>query len=206
MNNICKISNNQYIYRLTITVLGVVLIGIAVAFFRGSGFGTDPFTSMNLAISKMLGSSLGVFQLKVNIGLFAIILIVARKYIGIGTIVNMVFVGFISDFFSLIIPNVYNIELRIMFTIIGVTVICLGVALYSSADFGVAPYDAIGWIVEDISNQKINFKVSRIVTDAICVLIGMHYGSVIGINTIIMVFFTGPLVQFFKQKICNLKK
>ena len=161
---------------------------------------------MNLAISKMLGSSLGVFQLKVNIGLFAIILIVARKYIGIGTIVNMVFVGFISDFFSLIIPNVYNIELRIMFTIIGVTVICLGVALYSSADFGVAPYDAIGWIVEDISNQKINFKVSRMVADAICVLIGMHYGSVIGINTIIMVFFTGPLVQFFKQKICNLKK
>ena len=86
------------------------------------------------------------------------------------------------------------------------TVICLGVALYSSADFGVAPYDAIGWIVEDVTNQKINFKISRIVTDAICVLIGMYYGSIIGINTIIMVFFTGPLVQFFKQKIYNLKK
>lgn len=206
MNNICNISDNQYIYRLKLTIIGVVLIAIGVAFLKGSGLGIDPFTSMTLSISEAIKSSLGVFQLKVNIGLFFIVLLAGRKYIGVGTIVNMVFVGFIVDFLSLIIPNAYNIELRIMFTIIGIIITCLGVALYSSADLGVAPYDAIGWIVEDVTNHKIKFKVSRIFTDAICVLIALYYGGLIGINTAIMVFFTGPLVDFFKQKICNLKR
>lgn len=205
MNNICNITDNQYVYRLKFTIIGVIIIAIGVTFLKESGFGMDPFTSMNLGVSQAIKSSLGVFQLKVNIGLFVIMLLTGRRYIGVGTITNMVFIGFMVDFFSLIIPNVYNIEFKIIFTVIGIIITCLGVALYSSADLGVAPYDAFGWIVEDITNQKIKFKVTRIFTDAICVLIGLHYGGPIGVNTAIMVFFTGPLVEFFKQKICNLK-
>lgn len=198
-------NNNQFIYRLKLTFFGVILIGIGVAFLRGSGLGTDPFTMMNLGISKIIGISLGVFQLKLNLALFFIVLILGRKYIGIGTITNMVLVGFISDLFSLFISNGYSIEVRIILTVLGIITICLGVSIYSSANFGVAPYDAIGWVIEDVTNHRIKFKISRIATDTICVIIGLYYGSIIGVNTFIMVFCTGPLVQFFTQKISNYK-
>lgn len=72
-------NNNQFIYRLKLIFLGVILIGIGVAFLRGSGFGTDPFTMMNLGINKIIGISLGVFQLKLNVVLFFIVLILGRS-------------------------------------------------------------------------------------------------------------------------------
>ena len=202
MNNI---NDEQLIYRVVVMFLGVLLIGIGIAFLRGSEFGTDPFTAMNLGISKMRGISLGVFQLEVNIILFIIVFLLGRKYIGLGMITNMVLVGFISDVFSTIISSGYTMEIRILFTVLGIIITCLGVAIYSSVNLGISPYDAIGWIVEDMTKHKLNFKISRIVTDIICIVIGISFGSIISINTIIMAFFTGPLVQFFTQKIIKLK-
>lgn len=114
-------------------------------------------------------------------------------------------VGFISNLFSLFISDGYSIEVGIILTILGIIMICLGVSIYSSANFGVAPYDAIGWVIEDVTNHRIKFKISRIVKDTICVIIDLYYGSIIVLNTFIMVFCTGPLVQFFTQKISNYK-
>lgn len=186
--------------------LGVLFIGIGIAFLRKSGFGVDPFTCMNLGISKKMGISLGVFQLILNLFLFGIMILYGNRYIGIGMIANMVLVGFISDFFTkLFIYNENIFLIKIIYMLIGCTVICLGVSIYSSANMGLAPYDAFGWVIEDLTNHKISFKLTRVVTDVICIGIGILYGSVIGINTIIMAFFTGPLVEFFTQRLINTK-
>lgn len=179
------------IRRTNIMFIGVLLIGLGIAFLRGSGFGTDPFTAMNLGISQTLGISLGVYQLGLNIVLFFIVLVLGKKYIGLGMITNMVIVGFVSDFFAKIIATPHSLEMRIIFTILGVTIICLGVAMYSCANLGLAPYDAIGWIVDDITNQRINFKKTRIFTDIICVVLAITFDSIVSINTIVMAFCTG---------------
>ena len=53
-------------------VIGVVLIGFCVFLLKLSGFGTDPFSSMNMAVSEYLSISFGIWQLGVNIVLFSI--------------------------------------------------------------------------------------------------------------------------------------
>ncbi|MGL5694434.1 MAG: YczE/YyaS/YitT family protein [Peptostreptococcaceae bacterium] len=186
-------------------LLGVLLIGIGIAFLRGSGFGTDPFTGMNIGVSNMIGTSLGVYQLCLNILLLIIVIYFDKSYIGLGMICNMVFVGFISDYFAQIIGNSYSLDIRILFTLIGVVITCLGVSLYSSANLGIAPYDAIGWIIESKSNYKLSFKTSRILTDLICIVAALLVNGPVSINTIIMAFCTGPLVTFFTRKIENTK-
>lgn len=40
--------------RLAVMAAGVVCIGIGSGLFRYSGFGADPFTTMNLGISSLL--------------------------------------------------------------------------------------------------------------------------------------------------------
>lgn len=198
-------NKNQLVCRTIAMFFGVFLIGFGIAFLRGSDFGADPFTCMNLGISNSLGISLGVFQLILNIFLFIIIVLCGKKYIGIGMIANMTLVGFISDFFTKFISNGDIFIVKIIYILIGVVVVCLGVSIYSSANLGVAPYDAFGWVVEDLTNTKVSFKVTRIVTDIICIIIGIFFNSVVGMNTIIMAFFTGPLVQFFTQKLVKPK-
>lgn len=57
-----------------------------------------------------------------------------------------------------------------------------------------APYDALGVQIHEIS--KVSFKLCRITTDLICVIIALIFGGNIGIGTVITAFGTGPFVQF----------
>ena len=61
-------------------------------------------------------------------------------------------------------------------------------------ELGSAPYDALGVQIHEIS--KVPFKLCRITTDLICVIIALIFGGNIGIGTVITAFGTGPFVQF----------
>ena len=80
----------------------VILMGFALSFLNRTGFGTDPCTAMNLGISAKFGLSLGTWQLLFNLILFVIVLWKDKSQIGIGTIANMVLVGYAMDFFTCI--------------------------------------------------------------------------------------------------------
>ena len=85
--------------RILLMVTGILLIGLCVSFLRIAGFGVDPFSGMNLAISGFIGWSFGNWQLVINIVLLIIVFFTVRHCIGLGTIINMVFVGYIADFY-----------------------------------------------------------------------------------------------------------
>ena len=169
---------------------------------------------MNYGISGLLGVSFGNLQLVVNIILFILMLFVGRKYIGLGTLGNMVGVGYVADLVSYIFANlgmehVDSIVLRVVLLLVGVVVTCFGVGLYTDVALGISPYDALAYIIEDAINGKIKFKWLRVITDIFCVIVGVTTavlsnfasGNVIGLGTIIMMFCTGPLVQYFKDKL-----
>ena len=81
----------------------------------------------------------------------------------------------------------------------------MGDALYISADMGIAPYDAAGYIIEILTKKTISFRTARILLDIICVSIGFLTGlqteiqwKIIGIGTVLLASCTGPLIQFFR--------
>ncbi|GGP08480.1 YczE/YyaS/YitT family protein [Oceanobacillus neutriphilus] len=191
------------IYKIVMMLLGNFGLGFGISLFRISNMGTDPFTTMNLGISSFLHMSFGSYQLIINVILTAIAWIYARKHIGIGTIVNMVGIGFIADFFVNSYVNIFDyhlsIAMRIIIILFAVFVITLSFSLYMTSQYGVAPYDAIGLMIEKATNSKIPFAVARVMTDVACVIIGFSFGAVVGISTIITAFFTGPLVQYFNR-------
>ena len=84
--------------RMSIMMFGIFLIGLCVASFRLSRMGTDAFTCMNLGISGFNGMLFGNWQLIMNAAIFIVVLFTVRHLIGIGTIINMILVGYIADF------------------------------------------------------------------------------------------------------------
>lgn len=202
-----KYSHRILIIRLLATIIGIIFIGISVGIFQSIRWGTDPFTCMNTGISRAIGWKFGIWQLTMNCVVFIPSLLFYRHAIGIGTIINMSCVGLIAD---LIRPQaekiINNIELKILFLIISVLLLCFGVALYVSANLGIAPYDALSYILEKFTG--INFSWMRIITDVSCVIIGFCFGlktgiqwDIVGIGTIITAFGTGPILRFFQNKI-----
>ncbi len=83
--------------RMVFMLLRILLNSVCVACYRLNEFGVDAYTGMNLGISGFLGWTFGNWQLLINAVILIVVFFTMRHFIGLGTIVNMVGVGYIAD-------------------------------------------------------------------------------------------------------------
>ncbi len=197
--------------RLLMMLAGNLLIGVGVAFYRISGFGADPYTCMNLGVSGFLGMSFGNWQLLMNIILLAAVWFTVRNCIGLGTLVNMVFVGYTADFLCWLLLEQLGLSvdmsLRIVFLLLGMLFLSFGCACYMSAEMGIAPYDSAAFIITKYAGERVSFRAARIATDVTVVIVGIVFcvagGNSVwqaaGLGTVICAFCNGPLIQYFRS-------
>ena len=205
----------QYLRRLTPArvrrmCLGVLFIGVAVACYRLSLFGVDAFTCMNLGVSGFLRVGFGTWQLLVNLCILVFVFFLGRENIGLGTVVNMVFVGYIADFLCWLALEILGLHAdlaaRIAFLAVGSLFAALGCALYMAAELGVSPYDSVAILLEKQTKGKLPFRTARVLSDVTCVALGVAFcllgkndlREIVGLGTILNALFNGPLIQFFK--------
>lgn len=202
--------------RILMSVLGVVICGISVGFFKVAAFGVDPFQSFMSGIDKTIPLSFGVLNVVVNALLLLFALIFDRHYIGIATFVNLFLLGFIVEgtigAIHLVFPSLGSFG-RIAFFAVGFVALCFSSSIYITADLGVSTYDAVAIIMAE--KWKIGkFKYIRIATDIVCVLLGTglillgggNFAEVtasVGIGTILTAFFMGPLIDFFSKTVAR---
>lgn len=139
--------DRSLVSRIFWVLVGIALIGLGSATLRVAQVGVDPYTAANIGISHKLGLDLGTYQLISNVVLFIPMLIWGRKYIGIGSILNMILTGFFVQWFTALLDPVVLDHpapwlVTIMFAV-GIAVFCLGAALYMQAGLGTSPYDAL---------------------------------------------------------------
>lgn len=100
----------KYGFRAASAIFGILLVGLGVGLFRMAISGCDPFTTMNLSISGLLGLQFGTLQLGVSVVLLLLIVVFRRDLIGFGTAFNMVCVGYIADFTMLLFHSAGTAE------------------------------------------------------------------------------------------------
>ena len=191
------------VLKALLSFIGVTLIALGATFMKEGHVGLDPFTALNLGISSKLGMSLGTYQLAINVVIFIFVLILDRKQIGIGTIFNMVFVGYEIQWFSVLyqhhVAEGVHIPLIIVDAIVGLLLFTLGTSLYMEVDLGVAPYDAIAPII--VERSKAKYQWVRSSQDILFMIAGFFAGGAVGIMTIIVAFFAGPLINFWNIQV-----
>ena len=67
--------------------------------FKFAGLGNDAYNAMIMALSDVVGIPYARFFAIFSVGLFVIELIAGRHFIGLGTIINTLFLGYIDTFF-----------------------------------------------------------------------------------------------------------
>ena len=199
------------------TVIGVFGVGVCVGMFRMSALGVDPFQTMMSGINKVFPAlSFGMLNMVINGILLLFALVMDRRKIGIGTVINLFFLGYVIDYshqgFLVLFPSVTLLG-RVLFLTGGVIVMCMMIALYFTANMGVSTYDAVALILTE-RNRRLPFKYWRIITDSICIGIGVGlflwagngFGEmtmIVGIGTLIAAFFMGPLITFFNKRLAE---
>ncbi len=199
---------NGLLTRILMMIGGQVIIGFSIAALQIIALGTDPFNGMAIGISNTIGVSLGTYLLVVNLVLLAFVLWKKRGLIGIGTIFSTVLLGYIIDFFINFITGAvdvnFSLPVRVVLMVAAIVFLALGASIYITADLGLAPYDALGFVIEEVTNKRIPFKWARVGTDVTGVIASLVFGATIGLATFIVAFFMGPLINFFQTKILSL--
>ena len=202
--------------RIMMSVMGVVIGGICVAFFKLAAQGVDPFQSLMSGLDQLIPISFGTLYVIVNAVLLIFSLLVDRHYIGIATFVNLFLLGYITQFSLSLLQMIWpdpSLVVRIACLIFGIVAICFGSALYMTADLGVSTYDAVALVCAN-KWELGKFKYIRIVTDLVCVILGAvlfvlgggkvrEIPTIIGIGTIVTAFFMGPLIEWFNKKVAR---
>ena len=181
------------------TAIGVVGMGFFLSFLLRTGYGTDTWAFMNSSLSYRTGISLGTVMVCANVLLFLVELIWGREYIGPGTIVNMLFIGYVSDFCTMLwnrfLPQwIFQAQpYRAAVFASALFFFLISVSLYMNSGSGLSPFDAVPKIISRASH--IPFFAVRICWDFLAILIGILAGGAITIGTVIIALTIGPAVS-----------
>ena len=186
--------------RILMMLIGNVILGTGAGMLRAADFGVDPYQCFVLGIDKALKLGYGTTFVIVNAVFLVLMLLLARKMLNVGTLVNMFFLGYIIDFsysMCMKISSSPSFFVRVVYFIVSILLITFSSAVIYTADMGVSTYDWIALKTAEVQ-KKVSFKWCRVGTDLICVIIGLVFSIIPGIGTIVTAFLLGPLVSFFR--------
>ena len=186
--------------RFVVMTIGNVFLGMGISIFKFAGLGNDPYSGMVMGLSDVVGMSYANFLILINIFVFLLELTFGREFIGAGTIVNAIFLGYITTFFYELwlhffaLPTVLVTKILVM--LVGTVVTGFGVSMYQTPNAGVSPYDSLSVIMAK-RIPKVSYFWHRIFTDAVCALVCFLSGGIVGLGTLVSALGLGPVIDFF---------
>jgi uncharacterized membrane protein YczE len=173
-------------------VTGLACFGTGIAFFVRSELGVPPWDVFHQGVSRHTGLGLGTVLIIVA---FCVLLlwIPLRLRPGLGTLLNAIEIGLVENFAQDLIPETKNIVIRIIFMLLGLTIIAAGSGLYIGAQFGSGPRD--GLMLGLNKRFGISVRLARTLVEIVVMVIGIFMGGHIGLGTFVFAFGIGPMVQ-----------
>lgn len=161
-----------------------------------SDLGMPAWDVLHQGISKVTHGVVTIGQASIIIGILVVLVDVALgQPIGIGTVVNFIFVGIYMDIIIYLdfIPTPTNFTFKLIELIVGIFFYTYGTYLYMIQELGCGPRDGMLQIL----TTKLNKPVSLIknTTEIVVLAIGWYLGGKVGIATIINALFMGFLLE-----------
>lgn len=187
--------------RIIEMLLGNFMIAFGISLGVVANLGIDTGMTFFYGMSFITGQSLGIITVVFNLLFLLPLLLFDRSRIGAATIINMVCIGFIVEFFTLYVFQGRIIEttyVRYGVLTLGILMQSFGVALYSNAQMGQSPLDGIPNVLVN-KFKKGSYRMYRVLQDCLLVLIGVLCGAHIGVGTLMLMLMVGPCIHFFQH-------
>lgn len=189
--------------KLLLAVIGIIFVGTGVAFNASAALGNDAVGILYDGIrsmAKLTPEQLGTASNIVNIALVAVVFLLNRHYINIGTLIYILPYGFVVSMGGRLYRMIFNVDtqtlpMQIAGAAIGCTILYLGVAMFITADIGLDPFTGLVMVIND--KIKKQYHTTKIGFDICCIVIGTLMGGKLGVITVVTAFLAGPLIGFF---------
>ena len=182
--------------RLATLTAGCLVLGLGVAMLLAADLGSDGFSSLVNGLSISSGLPFFVANLAVSLAFLA--MAAARRVMpGIGTLVQIVVVGFTVDRLLTVLGTPDTVVGQALLLTAAFPVLAFGIAVYLGMHLGAGPIEAaaLAW------DPPVPFKWSYSVVQGGGALIGWLLGATIGPGTIAVILMLGPAVDLVARRL-----
>lgn len=189
-------------------IIAGACIGSGVGLILAANIGSDSISVLQDGLHALLHISYGQASFLYNFVLIILALLAARKYFGSGTILSALLTGVFIDIVNkpavMLLSTVLSdvIIFHYLFFLLGLLVYSFGLAILIGCNLGMNSLDSILMVLSE--KFSISYTKLRIGADLLLTFAGWLLNGVVGIGTVISIFFTSILVRLFSKKILSL--
>ena len=176
-------------------IIGGLFIGFSSCFYIKAALGSDSMTTMQEGLSIVSGIDIGIISILTNIFFIILLFIVDKKRVGIGTVINPVFITVGIDLLSLVLPATENMIVKIVYVMCGLLTVGIGVGLSITSDYGDLSYD--GFVLAFSKKKNLQFNVIRWIFDGAMLITGIILKGSWGLGTVVALLLHGTVIQYF---------
>jgi len=175
---------------------GLVLFGTGLWLGLVADLGVGPWDVLTGGLSQQLGTPFGRTAIAISV-VVLLVGLAAKVKVGPGTIANVVVIGAVVDL--LLATGLLDdlgdqaLALRLLATVLGITCVATGSALYLGAHLGPGPRDGLMVAIHTRTGWAVG--TCRAVLECAVLVLGVLLGGPVGVGTLLFAFGIGPAVQ-----------
>ena len=196
----------SFLKRFLSMITGLFFYAFGIVITIKANIGYAPWDVFHVGLVSKTGLSLGLISVIVGVLIVTTVTILKEK-LGIGTISNMLLIGFFIDRIFPYIPTAKNPITGTIILISGLFSISIGSYFYIRSAFGVGPRDNL--MVVLARKSKLPVGLCRFMVELVVTIIGWILGGMVGFGTVISVIGIGFCIQIvfkiFKFDVTSIK-
>jgi uncharacterized membrane protein YczE len=177
--------------------IGLLLFGVSIALMLASRLGLDPWDVLHEGLARWTGLRFGWVVVAVS-ALVLLMWIPLRQRPGIGTVSNVLVVGFVVDAALALLPQPGHLVGRGAFLVAAIAMNGLATALYIGAGLGPGARDGL---MTGLADRGHSIRVVRTGIEVSVLAAGWLLGGTVGIGTVVYALSIGPLVHYLLPRV-----
>lgn len=198
MNTWKNLTLKERIIHVILYFIGVGIMPAGAVLTINAHLGAGGYDALNFVLAEIL-------HIKTSFAIYCtafVILLTAaairKSYPRIETFISSFFMGIFTDLWKGILSGIEGTSLinSLIIMLIGTVIIAFAVACYMISIFPTNPSDDL---ILALKEKGCKIGIAKISFDVICVVLAFILGGEIGVGTILVTLFLGPIIDFFHK-------
>jgi uncharacterized protein len=173
----------MFLRRLLVMNIGLFVMAVGIDAIVLSHLGASPWDVLHLGVTLHTSISFGTAQQVVGLVILIAACAMAKSWPTIGVFINILMVGFYSDWMYAAVTSPDSWPLRIVQFVIGLLLCGYGAGIYISAQLGAGPRD---WLMLSLHRKTgIRIRWVRTCLEIFAVSVGIALGGPFSVGTIV---------------------
>ena len=183
--------------RMPRLLAGIVILSFGIALMIDARLGVSPYDVLHQGIADNTGLSFGTVVVLLGIAILVVWIPLGQRF-GIGTVINTLTIGFITDAFIRLVGEPASLVERWPMLVGGILVTAFGMALYIGAGLGPGPRDGL---MTGIAAKGYPLWAVRTALELTALVAGWLLGGDVGVGTVLFAAGIGPLGHWFLARL-----